>query len=75
MHFWFVRFRLAAKRWRDDYVRMSKRGKLVPAVVVRNEQILADFKQFSKLVEAGTYHRMQFVEWLRERFKDMAPQS
>ncbi|MFM0303486.1 DUF4238 domain-containing protein [Paraburkholderia sediminicola] len=71
----FVRFRSAAKRWREDYLRMSKRGKLVPAVVVRNEQILADFKQFSKLVKAGTYHRMQFVEWLRERFKDMALQS
>jgi hypothetical protein len=61
----FVRFRSAAKRWRDDYLRMSKREKLVPAVIVRNEQILADFKQFSKLVEAGKYHRMQFVDWLR----------
>ncbi|HDR9272399.1 TPA: DUF4238 domain-containing protein [Burkholderia vietnamiensis] len=60
----FVRFRSAAKRWRDDYLRMSKREKLVPAVVVRNEQMVADYKEFSKLVEAGKYHRMQFVEWL-----------
>jgi hypothetical protein len=51
---------------------MSKRVESIPAVIVRNEQILADFKQFSKLVEAGRYHPMQFVEWLRERFKDTA---
>jgi hypothetical protein len=71
----FVRFRSAAKRWRDDYLRISTRGKLLPAVIVRNEEILADYKQFSKLVEAGRYHPMQFLEWLRERFSDMAPQS
>ncbi|KVD94715.1 hypothetical protein WS63_03515 [Burkholderia stagnalis] len=63
----FVRFRSAAKRWRDDYLRMSMREKSAPAVIVRNEQILADFKQFSKLVEAGEYHRMQFIEWLLSR--------
>ncbi|MBN3761150.1 DUF4238 domain-containing protein [Burkholderia sp. Ac-20365] len=71
----FVRLRSAAKRWRDDYVRMSRREKYVPAVIVRNEQIVADFKEFSKLVKEGKYHHLQFIDWQRERFQALGAVS
>jgi hypothetical protein len=60
----FLSVRRSARKWREEF----RRIRLQPAVVVRNEQLLRDHREFLEAVKDGAYHHMQFREFMRARY-------
>ena len=56
----FVRILRRAKKWRETF----KRQETQPAVIIRNKQLLDDYKKFRELVNKGVYKPGDFVNFL-----------
>jgi hypothetical protein len=60
----FLSVRRSARQWREEF----RRIRLQPAVVVRDEQLLRDHREFMEAVKEGAYHHMEFREFMRARY-------
>lgn len=58
----FMRLLKPAKRWREQ----RKQPGPKPATVVRNEWLIKEHEEFSRLVDSGKYHPTEFLRYLRD---------
>jgi len=60
----FVGVRKSAKSWREEF----RRRKTQPAVVVRDERMVEDHREFSRRVDRGEYKHWEFARFLENKY-------
>lgn len=60
----FVKVIKKAKRWRIDFNKM----KMQPIVVVRNDQVIDDLREFREIARSGKYSSGDFSKFLKDKY-------